>query len=140
MIKEVSLDDLLRSRPGAVIRTEGDEMQSEYGSFFGSSFVSSPYFSAQAQQTERMMEVLRQQQIAGSPPTNQPKRRDGMFQEIVSDVRSFFHQNRFVIYTVAVVFLADHFFFKGQFRDRLRATIEKMVCRCEKKIEEAIEK
>ena len=63
-----------------------------------------------------------------------------MFKEMVSDVRGFVHENRFVIYTIAVVFLVDHFFFKGTFRERLRATIEKLVCKCEEKINQAVDK
>lgn len=79
--------------------------------------------------------------IANGGPNAGPlhTERTGMFKEMVNDVRGFFHENRFVIYTIALIFLADHFFFKGQFRERIRSTMEKMLCRCEDKVQKALE-
>ena len=63
-----------------------------------------------------------------------------MFKEIVTDVRGFVREHRFVIYTVSVVFLIDHFFLHGMFRYRLKAIIEKIVGRVEKQITDVVEK
>lgn len=55
--------------------------------------------------------------------------------EILQDAKGFIHDNRNVIYWVALAFLADHFFFNGAFRDRLNALVEKMIGRVEKQLE-----
>ena len=73
----------------------------------------------------------------GTP--QQPKGK-GMFRQMVDDVRSFMNEHRFVIYTVAIIFLIDHFFLKGVFRDRLQGIIERMVGKVEQKIHEAVDK
>ena len=59
-----------------------------------------------------------------------------MFKEIANDTKDFVKENRVIIYWVAVLFLADHFFFKGAFKDRLHAMVQKMLGKMETHIEE----
>lgn len=54
--------------------------------------------------------------------------------DILLDMKGFMHDNRNVIYWLAVGFLVDHFFFGGTFRDRLKACVEKMIGKVEKQI------
>jgi hypothetical protein len=65
---------------------------------------------------------------------HQPKGK-GMFNEMVNDARGFVKENKAVIYWVAILFLADHFFFNGRFRDKLHALVERAIGKCEKAIE-----
>jgi hypothetical protein len=57
-----------------------------------------------------------------------------MLKEVVQDVRGFVKQHSGVIYTVALVALADHFLLGGALRTRLQALIEKLLAKAEKSI------
>ena len=58
-----------------------------------------------------------------------------MLSGISSDVKGFITDNRQIIYWMALIFLLDHFFFQGAFRDRLKGMAEKMIGKVEKQIE-----
>jgi hypothetical protein len=58
-----------------------------------------------------------------------------MFEEIKETASKFLQENRMLIAWIAVLFLADHFFFGGQFRQRLQAVVEKVITGVEKKVE-----
>jgi hypothetical protein len=54
--------------------------------------------------------------------------------DILKDMKGFMHENRNVLYWLALAFLADHFFFNGAFRARLNAVVEGMIGRAEKQL------
>lgn len=58
-----------------------------------------------------------------------------MVKELVTDVREFVKDNRSVVYTIAIIVLADQFLFKGAFRERLKAIVEKLLCKAEAKVD-----
>ena len=55
--------------------------------------------------------------------------------DIMKDIKGFVSENRQIIYWMALIFLADHFFFNGAFRERLKGLAEKMLGKVEKQIE-----
>lgn len=55
--------------------------------------------------------------------------------DVLQDMKGFIHDNRNIIYWLALAFLADHFFFSGKFRERLHGMVEKLIGRAEAKIE-----
>ena len=57
-----------------------------------------------------------------------------MLKDIASDFKGFVHDNRNVLYWLAVAFLIDHFFLGGTFRARLHALVEKMIGKAEQHI------
>jgi hypothetical protein len=59
-----------------------------------------------------------------------------LFQEIAGDVKGFIRANRGIIYFLAFALLVDHFIFKGVFKARLQAMVEKLVTKVESKINE----
>ena len=59
-----------------------------------------------------------------------------MLQEIKSTVSDFIKENKTLITWIAVLFLADHFFFGGKFRERLHRLIEGLISKVEKKAED----
>ena len=58
-----------------------------------------------------------------------------MLSDISKDVKGFITDNRQIIYWMALIFLLDHFFFAGAFRERLKGLAEKMLGKVEKQIE-----
>lgn len=60
---------------------------------------------------------------------------NNMLKEVTQDVRQFVKDNRNVVYTVVLIFLADHFLFKGVFLERLKAMAEKLLKKAEDKVE-----
>lgn len=62
-------------------------------------------------------------------------RRSAMLKDVGADVKGFLHDNRQIIYWMALIFLLDHFFFQGAFRDRLKGLAERMIGKVEKQIE-----
>ncbi len=60
-----------------------------------------------------------------------------MFSEIKDTAQKFLQENRMLIAWIAVLFLADHFFFDGKFRQRLNDIVEKLIGSVERKIAEA---
>lgn len=76
-----------------------------------------------------------EQGICGRDGTIEHSPRTNMLKEITTDAKAFIHDNRNIIYWLALAFLADHFFFGGAFRQRLNALVEKMIGRVEKQLE-----
>ena len=62
------------------------------------------------------------------------KGKPSMVSDVMKDVSGFVKDNRNVIYWMAVAFLADHFFFGGAFRERLKACVDKMIGKVETQI------
>lgn len=60
---------------------------------------------------------------------------NNMLKEVLSDGREFVKQHRSVIYTLVLLVLADHFFFKGKLRERLQAMAEKLLSKAEEKVQ-----
>ena len=58
-----------------------------------------------------------------------------MFDSIKEAIGSFFKENQSIILWIAVLFLADHFFFAGKFRARLHALVEGMIAKVETKVQ-----
>lgn len=58
----------------------------------------------------------------------------GIFASMKDGVAEFFHDNRTMISWLALIFVVDHFFFKGAFRDRLHKMVENMIGKIEEKI------
>ena len=67
--------------------------------------------------------------------TTESKGERNVLKEITSDLKGFMHDNRNVIYWLAVAFLIDHFFLNGSFRQRLSNAVEKIIGKVEKQIE-----
>jgi hypothetical protein len=67
--------------------------------------------------------------------TEETPQRKNMLKDITTDAKVFIHENRNVIYWLALAFLVDHFFFSGAFRQRLNALVERMIGRVEKQLE-----
>lgn len=63
------------------------------------------------------------------------KRGNNGMKDIWQDIKGFLHDNRNIVYWIALAFLVDHFFLNGAFRARLNALVEKMIGRVEKQIE-----
>jgi hypothetical protein len=53
---------------------------------------------------------------------------------ILADMQAFISSNRNIIYWIALVFLVDHFFLRGTFRDRLNKLIESILNKVEAQI------
>lgn len=67
------------------------------------------------------------------------KKRKGekqMVKGIKDTIGKFLEENKMFITWIAVLFLADHFFFGGKFRERLYSMVEKVIGKIEKKAEE----
>ena len=58
-----------------------------------------------------------------------------MVQEIKTTIEDFFKDNKSLITWIAILFLADHFFFYGKFRSRLHGMVDNIINKTEKKIE-----
>lgn len=54
---------------------------------------------------------------------------DKLIKEGISDVKGFIKENRAVIYWVSLILLADHFIFKGQFKNKLKSTFNALIDR-----------
>ena len=63
------------------------------------------------------------------------KGQTNVLSDLSKDVKGFISDNRQIIYWMALIFLLDHFFFQGAFRDRLKGMAEKMIGKVEKQIE-----
>ena len=57
-----------------------------------------------------------------------------MFDGVKAAVSEFFTEYRTVILWMATLFLLDHFFFAGKFRQRLYDMVEKMITKVESKV------
>jgi hypothetical protein len=68
----------------------------------------------------------------GVAPT---KEKTTVFQDIKLGLHKFFNENQNLIIWIAVIFLADHFFFGGKFKEKLHGMIDKGIAKAEKKIE-----
>lgn len=64
------------------------------------------------------------------------KGENNMLKEVKDTVEQFIKDNRMVITWIAVLFLADHFFFNGKFRERLHGMIDNLINRTKSKIKE----
>jgi len=53
----------------------------------------------------------------------------------VSELRAYFTKNSGVIFTVALVILADHFVFGGAFREKLKSIVDSFLNKAGKQIE-----
>ena len=60
-----------------------------------------------------------------------------VMKELLDGFKKFITENRTIIYWLAVAFLADHFFFKGAFREKLHQLVTKIIGRVEKQIDNA---
>lgn len=58
-----------------------------------------------------------------------------MFKQVGSDLKAFIAEHKSVIYWLAVLFLADHFFFQGAFRERLNGIMNKMLGKVESQLD-----
>lgn len=56
-------------------------------------------------------------------------------ESIVGELRAYFTKNSGVIFTVALVILADHFVFGGAFRDKLKSIVDSFLNKATKQIE-----
>ena len=54
---------------------------------------------------------------------------DKLIKEGIKDVKGFVKENRAVIYWVSLILLADHFIFKGQFKNKLKSTFNALIDR-----------
>lgn len=54
---------------------------------------------------------------------------------VMTDVKSFISDNRNTIYLVVAVLLIDHFFLNGRFTDRIKASVEKLLGKVERKVD-----
>ena len=59
-----------------------------------------------------------------------------MLTEVKNTIEQFIKDNRMVITWIAVLFLADHFFFNGKFRERLHGMVDNLINKTENKIKE----
>lgn len=79
---------------------------------------------------------------------NDPSKRDGDFEQfsrlfkgetmlktIGSDMKAFIAEHKSTIYCIAVLFLVDHVFFQGAFRERLHGMMNKFLGKVEAQID-----
>lgn len=59
------------------------------------------------------------------------KEEKSMFQ----NVKGYFNKHQDMIFTTALVILVDHFVFKGAFREKIKALVDKFLVAAEKKLE-----
>ncbi len=63
------------------------------------------------------------------------KPKESKMKEIINDLKKFVSEHRNIIYTVALVALADHFLFDGKFREKLKGLVDKMLNKAEKQLD-----
>lgn len=54
--------------------------------------------------------------------------------DIFTDIKGFIKTNNTIIYWIALIFLADHFFFNGAFRERLRSLVNSLIGKVEEQV------
>lgn len=54
-----------------------------------------------------------------------------MISEVTTDLKGYIKANKDLIYTVLFVLIADHFFFNGAFRERVRSLVDRFLRRAE---------
>ena len=59
---------------------------------------------------------------------------DRMFKEGVEDVKGFVKENRYVLYWVSLILLADHFIFGGELRGKIQALFNSIIDKVNSKI------
>jgi len=64
-----------------------------------------------------------------------PKKEGSFMNEMFRDLRNFIKEHRGVFYTVALVAVADHFLLDGQFREKLKGIIAKLLSKAENALE-----
>lgn len=57
-----------------------------------------------------------------------------IMKDIITSIKGFISENKNVIYWTALAFLADHFFLKGAFRQRLEKIVEAVLSKVEAQI------
>lgn len=65
----------------------------------------------------------------------QNKKENSMFGTISQDLKKFIVEHKSTIYVLAVLILADHLLFQGQFRDRLHKMMNTLLGKVENMIE-----
>lgn len=67
-------------------------------------------------------------------PSKQTKKGENMITEIAKDAKAFIKEHKSLLYWVATLFVVDHFFFHGAFKEKLRDIMQKLVGKAEDKI------
>ena len=62
-----------------------------------------------------------------------------MLTEITNDLKGYVRTHKDLIYTVIIVALIDQYVFEGQFRERLRTLVGKVLGKAEEKINKAVD-
>ena len=70
--------------------------------------------------------------------TEPQKGKKSMFTEAKEAIGEFLKEYKTIILWVATLFLVDHFFFNGKFRDRLNSMIDKLIGKVEKKVSDTL--
>ena len=62
-----------------------------------------------------------------------------MLTEITTDLKGYVRKHKDLIYTIILIALIDQYVFEGQFRERLRALVGKVLGKAEEKVNAAID-
>lgn len=76
-----------------------------------------------------------QQNVQGEPMVQSSGNNESFLKSVVGDTRAFIAEHKNIIYTIAILFLVDHFIFDGGFRNKLKSLMDKMINKVESKID-----
>lgn len=67
--------------------------------------------------------------------TTQSSTAPNPMKSVITDLKAFISEHRSMLYTIALILLVDHFFLGGQLTQRIKAIIEKLLGKVEKKVD-----
>lgn len=70
---------------------------------------------------------------ATATETKKPKETN-MITEVAKDAKAFIKEHKSAIYWTVMLLIIDHFFFHGAFKEKLKATMQKLVGKVESKV------
>lgn len=89
----------------------------------------------QAQQNQYQLYGGGASSVAYIPPTKpETKKETNMITEVAKDAKAFIKEHKSAIYWTVMLLIIDHFFFHGAFKEKLKATMQKLVGKVESKV------
>ncbi len=92
-------------------------------------------YERELRQAQQLSNQKRYEVLSFSAEVKQPKKKEGKMKELLTDAKTFVKEHKSVFYWVAIVALADHFVFKGAFREKLKEVVNKLIGKLEKQVE-----
>ena len=93
-------------------------------------------YDAKADQTDWNAQL---RQITSYPCTNSYTGAKNMLTEITTDLKGYVRKHKDHIYTIILIALIDQYVFEGQFRERLRTLVGKVLGKAEEKVNSIVD-